>query len=143
MRALGFKEVNANQEDQGSWLLAPTADAWNVLNAARAEIQAALAQVAAASNASPRVPSSTIGGGTAPGFPAGLGVLPSPGAYNARGPGRAGFGSGAVPDMATIMRMAQNPAVMQGMMNDPSVQAMMRNNPQMARAMQVRAPCLT
>lgn len=142
MRALGFTEVNTSAEDPGNWLLAPTESAWNVLNAGRVEIQAALSQVASSSSVSPPAPAGATGANAAsaasPGFLGGLGVLPPPGSYGTGGPAGGGFGPGGVPDMAMIQHMAQNPAIMQSMMNDPSVQAMARSNPQMARAMQVR-----
>lgn len=136
MRALGFVESGDAQE---SWLLAPSAAAWNVLNAGRAQIQTALATLPAAT---------TVGGGIGAGSPSagfagGLGVLPPPGAFpqaggfGGGGMGMGGGAGGGMPDMATMARMAQDPAMMQNMMNDPSVQAMMRSNPQMAAAMQV------
>ncbi|CAM9354537.1 unnamed protein product [Ectocarpus sp. 6 AP-2014] len=123
MRALGFVEHGDAQE---SWLLAPSEAAWNVLTAGRVDIQRALATL-------PGAPAAA--GASAGGFAGGLGVLPPPGAFPQAGFG-GGMGGGGMPDMATMARMAQNPAVMQGMMNDPSVQAMMRSNPQMAAAMQ-------
>ncbi|CAN0252220.1 unnamed protein product [Pylaiella littoralis] len=133
MRALGFVESGDAKE---SWLLAPSAAAWNVLNAGRAQIQGALATLPAAPAAS-----GGIGAGSpSAGFAGGLGVLPPPGAFpQAGGFGGGGMGmggGGGMPDMATMARMAQDPAIMQNMMNDPSVQAMMRSNPQMAAAMQ-------
>lgn len=133
MRALGFAEHGDAKE---SWLLAPSAEAWNILNAGRAQIQSALVTLPASG-----APSSSAGAGTG-GFAGGLGVLPPPGAFPQAGFGGGGMGgmgggAGGMPDLATMGRMAQNPAVMQGMMNDPQVQAMMRSNPQMAAAMQV------
>eukprot|EP00752_Nemacystus_decipiens_P001341 g1330.t1 len=137
MRALGFAEHGDAKE---SWLLSPSAEAWNVLNAGRAQIQSALATLPASSGAS----APTAGAGTG-GFAGGLGVLPPPGAFPPQGGGGMGGmgglggmggGAGGMPDLATMARMAQNPAVMQGMMSDPTVQAMMRSNPQMAAAMQ-------
>lgn len=133
MRALGFVEHGDTKE---SWLLEPSAAAWNVLNAGKAEIQRALATLPGAAPAS--------GGGIGAGMPSGgfaggMGVMPPPGAFPPAGlGGMGGGGGGGMPDMAAMARMAQNPAMLQGMMNDPSVQAMMRSNPQMAAAMQVR-----
>lgn len=127
MRALGFVEAGADRE---SWLLTPSAAAWNILTAGRAHIQSALATLPVSGGAAP-----TVGSGSSAGFAAGLGELPAPGAF----PGGMGGGLGrGMPDMATMQRMAQDPTIMQNMMNDPSVQAMMRNNPQMGAAMQVR-----
>eukprot|EP00903_Cladosiphon_okamuranus_P007173 g6965.t1 len=130
MRALGFAEHGDTKE---SWLLAPSAEAWNVLNAGRVQIQTALASLPASGAPA----AASAGAGTA-GFAGGLGVLPPPGAFPQAGVGGGGMGGmgGGMPDLATMARMAQNPAVMQGMMNDPGVQAMMRSNPQMAAAMQ-------
>ncbi|CAB1102493.1 unnamed protein product [Ectocarpus sp. CCAP 1310/34] len=122
MRALGFVEHGDAQE---SWLLAPSEAAWNVLTDGRVDIQRALAIL-------PGAPAAA--GASTGGFAGGLGVLPPPGAFPQAGLG-GGMGGG-MPDMATMARMARNPAVMQGMMNDPSVQAMMRSSPQMAAAMQ-------
>lgn len=137
MRALGFAEHGDAKE---SWLLAPSAEAWNILNAGRVQIQSALASLPASG-----APAATSGGAGSGGFAGGLGVLPPPGAFPQAGFGGGGMGgmggmggaAGGMPDLATMARMAQNPAVMQGMMNDPGVQAMMRSNPQMAAAMQV------
>lgn len=140
MRTLGFAEVDG---DQGSWLLTPSAAAWDVLTAGRAHIQAALSRLpgtvgtpAAGSGAR------ATGASASPGFAGGLGVLPPAGGYNSAGAGGfggegVGMGAGGMPDMGTIQRMMQNPGQLQAMMNDPSVQAMMRSNPQMAGAMQV------
>ncbi|CAM9525294.1 unnamed protein product [Scytosiphon promiscuus] len=133
MRALGFVEHGDAKE---SWLLEPSAEAWNVLNAGKAEIQRALLTLPTA--AAPGA--SAAGGGFGSGMPSGgfaggMGVMPPPGAFPQAGLGGMG-GGGGMPDMAAMARMAQNPAMLQGMMNDPSVQAMMRSNPQMAAAMQ-------
>lgn len=128
MRALGFTEIDGAE---GSWILHPSADAWNVLMAGRAEIQAALARLPAATST---VRSSGSTGAT-PGFAGGLGVLPPAGAYGTGG-GVRGMG-GIAPDMAMAQQMLQNPANVRDMMNDPTVQAMMRANPQMSAAMQV------
>lgn len=140
MRALGFVEVDG---DQGSWLLHPSAAAWNVLTAGRVQIQRALATLPVSGTATAR--SGASGAGSSAGFAAGLGELPPPGAFpgGLGGAGGAGGGMGAglgggLPDMAMVQRMMQDPATVQNMMNDPSVQAMMRTNPQMAGAMQVR-----
>lgn len=140
MRALGF---TVTEPDQASWLLVPSAAAWDVLTTGRAQIQMASATLPASGNASaPAAPRASAG------FAAGLGELPPPGMF----PGPATFGGGpggmatgmggGMPDMGMIQRMAQDPAALQGMMNDPQVQAMMRSNPQMAAAMQVCPPVL-
>lgn len=140
MRALGFVEAEGEQ----SWLLTPSASAWDVLTAGRARIQRVLiALPAAGAGASAR---GVAGAGSSAGFAAGLGELPPPGAFPGGFGGGGGMGmgggmGGGMPDMAMINQMAQNPAMLQGMMNDPSVQAMMRNNPQMGAAMQVCFCC--
>lgn len=140
MRALGFVEADG---DQGSWVLQPSAAAWNVLTAGRVQIQSALATLPVSGATTAQ--SGSSGAGSSPGFAAGLGEFPPPGAFPGGFGGAGGMGGGmgaglggGMPDMATVQRMMQDPATMQNMMNDPSVQAMMSTNPQMAGAMRVR-----
>lgn len=134
MRSLGFTEAEGSSEE-GSWLLSPSAAAWDVLTSGRAEIQQSLNALPAPSNTSAASSTAAVSGSTA-GFAGGLGVLPTPGSYpTTRGlPGASGMGG---MNMDAVQRMMQDPAAMQGMMNDPSVQAMVRSNPQMATAVQV------
>ena len=135
MTALGFTETDTGE----SWLLNPTAAAWEVLTVGRVQIQTGLATLPISGGAA-RNNTATAGVGSPAGFAAGLGELPVPGTYPGgfQGGGM-GMGAGAGPDMAAIHRMAQDPAMMRTMMSDPTVQGMMRNNPQMGAAMQVGA----
>lgn len=137
MRALGFTEVDGSE---GSWVLHPSAGAWDILTSGRAEIQTALRSLPPATGSA----SSSAGArgmGDTPGFLGGMGVMPPAGAAGSAGAGGMGGGMGGMgrgmrgPDMAMMEQMLQNPAALQGAMNNPQVRAML--GPEMASQMQV------
>lgn len=124
MRALGFADINAGE----SWLLTPSAAAWEVLTAGRIRIQACMSSLPAASGGTASSNLGATGFGSSAGFAAGLGELPPSGM--AAGP--------PALDTATIQRMTRDPSAMRNMLSNPMVQAMARDNPQVGAAMQVR-----